>query len=120
MPEDEVPGFVYLYSDGGRHVKVGRTATPEGRRLQLSAGRPDATFLRLVETDDMVKLEEVMHFGLAAFWVQNEWFRECPELVQQFDALAAADFAIRERKRNGQRAAMAAMDSLFSEWDGAA
>lgn len=71
-------GFIYIVTDG-EYVKIGQTKERDHRLGQLQVGNPrKIVMLQEIETDDMDKTEQSLHFWYRKFHIRGEWFDLLP------------------------------------------
>jgi len=69
-------GFVYLLADGEGYYKIGRTNSIDNRmRAFTTQWRVKAKLIHVMQTDDMCKLESILHEQFAGKRQNGEWFK---------------------------------------------
>jgi len=75
LPPANRPGWVYLLASSLGYYKIGCTKNPESRMKAFAAQLTfHATYIALIKTDDMVKLERKLHIRFGAKCIDGEWF----------------------------------------------
>ena len=84
------PGFVYLMRDSRKRHKIGFSKSPENRltMVRYQAGDESITLIHVIQTNDMVKLERILHKMHEACRDEGEWFH--------LDDLAVQDICIHD------------------------
>ena len=80
------PGYVYLMRDSiGRH-KIGFSINPDQRikSVRIEVGDPAVELVHVIKTDDMIKLEKLLHMANHGCHVEGEWFRLDEPTVDEF------------------------------------
>ena len=81
--------YVYIISDGEYH-KIGYAYNPATRLKELQTGNARVlTIIHVIKTDNMVRLESLLHKTLYMFFIRGEWYRlpiQIIEYIQSFDS----------------------------------
>lgn len=84
----EIKGWVYLLKSPLGAFKIGRTKNPNDRLKTFKTSLPfEVEYLHLIETPDMVGLEQVLHLRYHNKRVNGEWFNLSPDDVAYIKGL---------------------------------
>ena len=83
IPESELPGtvdhpagYIYLLQGTKGYYKIGYTRDPKDRLRTFANKLPfDVEYLHLIETDNTMRAEKLMHTVFAHRHARGEWYR---------------------------------------------
>lgn len=81
-------GYVYLIQSPTGAYKIGRTANPTDRMKTFSVKLPfEVEYVCVIQTEDMLGLENQLHNQFAHLRINGEWFQLSPDDVEYIKGL---------------------------------
>lgn len=84
IPDEFVPGFVYLVRNHLGHIKIGKAKNPRSRFSNLqTASSSQLELLHVIETNAMAQAESSLHAKFEKRRVRGEWFDLTPKQIEE-------------------------------------